>query len=112
METYEGADYTAIHEAFPNNSEDDFVLFEANKAKPTKKAQKVWGKDMHGKNVAPHTLGSGDYPGKEPVWNKEDEKRVGPSIYDKITDPLARKFISAHYKENPKTTGNLSIMRR
>ena len=67
----------------------------------------MWGKEMHDKNVAPHTLGSGGYPGKDPVWAKEDEKRSGPSNYDKITDLQARKFIRANYKENPKSPGEL-----
>ena len=63
---------------------------------------------MHGKNVPPHTLGSRGYPGKQQRWKKEEHERKGPSIYDKITDPQARQFIRAHYKENPLTTGELA----
>ena len=104
----DGADFAEVNKTFPNISEDDFTLFKANEAKPEKKALRVWGKAAHGKNVAPHNLGSRGYPGKQQRWKKEDDERKGPSIYDKITDPLARQFIRAHYKENSLTPGELA----
>ena len=56
---------------------------------------------MHGKNIAPHYLGSRGYSGKEPIWEREDTERVGTNPYDVFEDPQARKFIRARYKKDP-----------
>ena len=58
---------------------------------------------MLDKNVAPHNLGSRGYPGKQPVWDKEDAERKGPDPYPKFKNPLRNRFVRARYKVNPKT---------
>ena len=78
----EGAGFDEIHKMWPSISEEDFKEFSAIEATAAKKNLRQWGKEMQKKNVAPHNLESRGYAGKEPIWQKEDARREGPSPYD------------------------------
>ena len=98
-----GSDFDKIKGHWPSISEEDFNVFKAKHDLPATKALRKWGKDMHKKNVAPHNLGSRGYPGKQPVWDKEDAERKGPDPYPKFKNPLGNRFVRARYRVNPKT---------
>ena len=104
-----GADFAAIHAKWPSISKEDLALFKDREELASRKALRVWGKELREKNIGPHNLGSRGYAGKEKIWEKEDAKREGPNPYDKIKDPLARRFIRSHYKENPKVPGDFVL---
>src|ERR1041385_2821442 len=82
-----GYDFDKIQSHWPSILEEDFNVLKANYDLPATKALRKWGKDMHEKNVAPHNLGSRGYPGKQPVWDKEDAERIGPNPYPKFKNP-------------------------
>ena len=73
------------------------------------KALSKWGKEMHAKNIGPHNLGCRGYDGADDVWAKQDKERKGDDPYAKIKDPLARRFIRAHFREDPKNKGELVL---
>ena len=64
---------------------------------------------MHEKNLGPHNLGCRGYEGVEDVWAKQDRERKGDDPYAKIKDPMAKRYIRSHYRENPKTKGELAL---
>jgi hypothetical protein len=64
---------------------------------------------MRGKNIGDHRLGCRGYPGKEPIWAKEDEQFISQGVenpYDKYPNPESKKFIRSRYHKE-KETGEL-----
>ena len=57
-------------------------------------------------NLGVHQLGPGGYRVAEPIWDKEDAKRVEqglPPRFEKYRDKQTRNFLRAQYKEDPVT---------
>ena len=65
-----------------------------------------WGKQMRALNLGNHTLGSGGYAGKKPIWDKEDAEiaKLGiETIWHKIMDKQVRNFVRSRYYLKPGT---------
>jgi hypothetical protein len=88
----EDKSFDEIHIIYPMITEDDLAQFKAKEGLRSTKALREWGKEMRGKNIGNHNLGSRGYPGKQPIWDKEDaalraDGKENP--YDWFPDPLA-----------------------
>ena len=104
-----GDDYDKINAKWPSISEEEYNIFKDEQGLASTKALSLWGKKMHGKNLGPHNLGCRGYDRAGPVWEKQDRERTGPDPYAKIKDPMARRYIRAHYREDPKNQGQLAL---
>ena len=65
-----GADFAAIHAKWPSISEEDLALFREREELASRKAMRVWGKELQANNIGPHNLGSRGYA-------RSEERRVG-----------------------------------
>ena len=100
----DGDSFEKIHAKWPQITKDHLVLFKSKEELGSSKAWRKWGKAMRAANLGNHNLGSRGYPGKQPIWDKEDallrsEGKENP--YDRFSDPQARGFIRARYHKEP-----------